>query len=166
MKNLTKLIAILLLLLILGSSLSARAKWYRTISIKNNVIRTGNLAVSVSPTESWLQSERIMPGTEITNTFAIRNDGLAPARVLMTAKKSAGYTTVFNVIEVTITNQANSDIKFAGTLDQLVDVVLCEQIEPNVETGYAISARLREDAPSEVADSYVDISFDLFIEQI
>lgn len=166
MKTIIKFIAILLLLVILGTALSARAKWYKTVSVKNNVIRTGNLAVSVSPTESWLQSERIMPGAEITNTFAIRNEGLAPARVLMTAKKSAGYTTVFNAIEVSITNQASGDIKFTGTLDQLVDVILCEQIEPNVETGFTITAQLRDDAPSEVADSYTDISFDLFIEQI
>jgi hypothetical protein len=141
------------------------ARWSTTITIKENNIRTGQVALAVNPTEAWLAFDGLVPNQQIDRQIAITNTGTTPLKVYLSAKKSAGYTTVFNTLRCSIRDE-NNQVIFDGTFAELTAREMGPELMPSSTKQYTISAHIPEDAPDDIADSYVNITFELVGEQI
>jgi len=156
-------ISILFLALALAFLIAAKqaqALFSTEFSIKNNILRSGKLSLAIKPSESLLSAENMTSGSTVENTLSIENNGTIATNVSLSAKKSAGYTTYFNALLVTVIHK--EQVIYDGLLSQLQNIMLTTQpLAAATGSEYIVRVTLPPDAPNTVENSYANITFTL-----
>ncbi|MDO8471934.1 MAG: hypothetical protein Q7S64_02130 [bacterium] len=157
MSNLQKSLLLTLALVFLVAARQAQALFSTEISIKNNVLRSGKLTLTVEPAESLLTADNMTSGSAVSNTLKINNSGTIATNIKISAKKAAGYTTYFNALEVRISD--SNKIIFEGPLTKLIDTPLTtEPLAATATKDYLVTVTLPQDATSTVENSYANVT--------
>lgn len=80
----------------------AYALFSTDVEIRNNIIKTGSVAIAVTPNEALFTADTLLPGQTITNTLDIRNTGRSPVLLTLSSKKSAGYSSIYDLLRLTV----------------------------------------------------------------
>ncbi len=80
----------------------AYALFSADVEIRNNIVKTGSVAITVTPNEALFTADALLPGQTITNTLDIQNTGKSPVLLTLSSKKSAGYSSVYDLLRLTI----------------------------------------------------------------
>lgn len=96
MKRLLTYAAIAAVALSIGG---ARAYFTAQTEVKDNMIATGTLAMSVEPTSSALSVEGLAPGETVSRTIEVRNTGVLGCEAVTSAAKKAGITDLWNALQ-------------------------------------------------------------------
>lgn len=136
----------------------ARALFSVEYSIKNNVLRSGTLSVTFEPAESLLSANAMTSGSSVTNKLTVENNGTIPAKLSVSAKKSAGYTTFFNAVNLTV--KQGERIVFSGPTNELQNIPLSgETLAVGSKNEYWFTATLPAESTNSLANSYANITF-------
>lgn len=158
------LIVISLVVALLAGRYQAHARLSQLVSIKNNVIQTGRLTVTAAPAEAWFAASNLAPGEQYDRKVTVSNNGSVSTRLMLTARKAAGYSTVFNALRLRIA-VGNSEI-FNDSLSKLSAVEIVSALPPQESLEADLRLYLPADVNNEAADSYTNVTFDLIAEQI
>lgn len=93
-----KVIAFVLGLLVALSIGSAGAYFTAETSVQDNVVRAGEVEVSIEPTVAALSIDALAPGSSVERSLSMRNDGTLASTVVVTAAKRAGYTDFYEAL--------------------------------------------------------------------
>lgn len=157
MSNIQKGLLLTLALAFLVAARQAQALFSTEISIKNNVLRSGKLTLTVEPAESLLTAENMTSGSSVSNILKINNSGTIATNIKITAKKTAGYTTYFNALEIRISKD-NQTI-YEGPLAKLQDIALTtEPLTAATTKDYSVTVTLPKDVTGAVENSYANIT--------
>lgn len=135
-----------------------RALFSAEVEIKNNVIKTGSVAITVTPNEQLFAADTLLPGQSVDNTLQIKNSGLSPLQLTLSAKKSAGYTTLYDQLRFVITN--GDAIVYDGLLKDLVNIQITSgAVTPQQSLTYHVSLMLPVEADNSIDNLSTTISF-------
>lgn len=153
-------IALLVVGLAVGLSNRARALFSISVDIKNNQLKTGAISLQVSPTESLLSTSSLLPGQAVENDLSVTNNGTARTNLTLSAKKSAGYSSLFDVMKLEV--KRDEVTLYDGLLKDLGNT----QIAPNGlgvgETAvFRFRASLPENVTSTLDNTSTTITFNL-----
>ena len=81
----------------------AGAYFTEQVSIPDNVITVGEVAVSAEPTSGALTVPSLAAGGVARRTLAVANDGSLAANIVVTGAKKAGYTAVYDALTCRVT---------------------------------------------------------------
>ena len=158
MNNLKKVFLVTALFLILIVAKKAQAIFVIEKSVKNNIIRTGEVNLSISPEDNWLSSDNLMPGQTISNNFSINNTGTTALLAKISTKKSAGYTNLYDSLIITLKNE--SELLYEGPASELQQTELViNPLSSGQTQQFNIAAQLPIDATSTVDNTYTNLTF-------
>ncbi len=158
MNTKTKILLITAVFLILVLAKQAQAIFIVEKSVKNNIIRTGEINFVLSPEEAWLTSENLVPGQTISNEFTLKNTGSAPLVATISAKKSAGYKNLFDTLIISIKD--NEQLIYEGPASEMLEAQLfSDPLAVDVEKKFSIQAHLPTDVNSTVDNTYSNLTF-------
>ena len=129
----------------------------------NNVFRVGTVEVGLAPTSAAFDVPALAPGGEATSTLTVKNEGTLPYTFAVSARKTAGYTAVFESLTCTVTAGAAGPLLYAGllsALDSTPRLVAAGASEP-----LSMAVGLPAAAGKEVAGDYCRVTFDVDAEQ-
>jgi hypothetical protein len=95
----------------------AGAYFTEQVSVAENVITVGEVAMSAEPTASALSIPVIAPGQTVEKTLTLRNDGTLDADAVVTGAKKAGYTAVYEALTCTVSHAGS--VLYQGPLAML-----------------------------------------------
>lgn len=128
------------------------------VEIKNNVIKTGSVAIAVTPNEQLLTSDALLPGQSVHNTLEVRNTGRSPVHLQLSSKKSAGYTSLYDQLRFTISSAGN--VIFEGSLKDAISLPLTViPLLPTETALYDVALLLPEDAGDTIDNLSTTINF-------
>ena len=160
-----KISALTLCAVLFGAIWTTEARWSTMVSVKNNKLRTGGLTLSVTPGDNWLSLDGLVPGNSVERQIKIQNSGSIPARIILNAKKAAGYSNVYAALLCEL-RRLDQSVIWQGLLSDLVNVVIVDRLEAATGLDAIISVTLSEDASPEISNSYADITFEVISEQL
>lgn len=160
-----KISALTLVAVLFGAVWTTEARWSTTATIKNNRLRTGALTLSVSPGDNWLSFDGLVPGNSVSRQIKILNSGSVATRILLNAKKAAGYSDVYAALTGEL-KLLDGTVIWQGPLSELVNIVIVDRLDVGAALDATISVTLPADAPAEVGNSYTDITFEVISEQL
>jgi len=156
--NLKKTFLVTAIFALLFAAKQAQAIFILEKSVKNNIIRTGQINLTLSPEEGWLSTENLLPGQSISNNFSLNNTGSAPLTATISAKKSAGYTNLFSALIISIKH--NEQLLYEGPASELQQAELVTNaLESGQSQQFSISALLPIDATSTLDNTYTNLTF-------
>lgn len=158
-KSIAYVVGGVLVLLLAALSQQTRALFSLELSIKNNIVRTGQLALRVTPVEGLLAAENFLPGETLHSDLTVENTGSAPARLALSSKKSAGFTSLFDTLLLKI--EQNGTVVFDGNLATLQNSELMPRLAPGDTAVFTLHLTLPADASDALADIYTNITFTL-----
>jgi hypothetical protein len=82
---------------------AAGAYFTAQVQVADSTIRAGSVAISTLPTTAPLAIDALAPGSAVTRSMAVVNDGSLPSDVVVTAKKISGITEFFSALTVRVT---------------------------------------------------------------
>lgn len=137
----------------------AKALFSVEVSIKDNVIRTGQVALAVEPTQAMLTADNLLPGQSASGTLKLINTGTSPLAATISVSKAAGFTTLYNLLQIEIRQQGQ--VVYSGSLSGLTDIPLnSQQSLPAAQTAeYQVSTTLPQEATSAVDNLYTNLTF-------
>jgi hypothetical protein len=103
-----RIIAFVLGLVIALSIGSAGAYFTAETSVQDNVVRAGEVEVSVEPTVSALSIDSLAPGSTVERSLTVKNDGTLASTVVVTGAKRAGYTDFYEALTCRVTHGATT----------------------------------------------------------
>lgn len=95
------------------------------VEIRNNIIKTGSIAITVIPNEALFTADALLPGQTVTNSLDITNMGKSPAQLQLSSKKSAGYSSIYDQLQLVLTD--GERIVYSGPLKEVLSVSLTDK---------------------------------------
>jgi predicted ribosomally synthesized peptide with SipW-like signal peptide len=141
---------------------TAGAYFTDEVSVQDNVVRAGEVEVSVEPTSAALGIEALAPGSTVARTLDVRNAGTLGSTVVITGAKRAGYTDFYEALTCRVMH--------GGTV--IYDGAMSDLKTAPVEIGPAGSARLEfhvglpAAAGNDLAGDYVRMTLYVNAEQV
>lgn len=160
-KGIKALAAALLLAGLVGGG--THAYFTKTATNADNVFRVGTLELSLDPTSAAFDVPSLAPGQQVSSTLGVRNSGTLPYTFTMGARKTAGYTDVYNALTCSVTSIDDSATLYSGTLAGLASAP--RLVGPGVTQDLRMSVGLPLDADGALAGDYCRVSFDVAAEQ-
>lgn len=112
-----KAIAFVLGLVVALSIGSAGAYFTAETSVQENVVRAGEVEVSVEPTEAALTIDALAPGSTVERSLSVKNEGTLASTVVVTGAKKAGYTDFYETLTCRVTH--GGTVVYTGSLSEL-----------------------------------------------
>jgi|GEM_PF-2868446 len=151
------LATVLTVLFVLATRVSAL--FYTEVEIKNNVLKTGSVALTVTPNERLFTAEALLPGQVVQNTLEVKNSGLSPLRLTLSAKKSAGYTNLYDQLRLVVKDQ-DGHVFYEGLLKELATVSLgAAPVTPQQSVTFLVSLELPAEADNSIDNLSTTITF-------
>lgn len=150
---------VILALLFFILTARVRALFSTEVEIRNNIIKTGSVAITVTPNEQLFTADALLPGQSVQNILEIKNSGLSPLHLTLAAKKSSGYTSLYDQLRFIIKRQ-DGHIIYEGLLKELAVLPITETaiIPQQVET-LSVSLELPITAENALDDISTNITF-------
>lgn len=139
------------------------AYFTKTATNADNVFRVGTLELSLDPTSTVFDVPSLAPGQQVAGTLGVRNSGTLPYTFTMSARKTAGYTDVYNALTCSVVSVDDSATLYSGTLAALASTP--RLVAPGVTQDLKMSVGLPADAAGTLAGDYCKVTFDVAAEQ-
>jgi predicted ribosomally synthesized peptide with SipW-like signal peptide len=160
-KGIKALAAALLLAGLVGGG--THAYFTETATNADNMFRVGTLELSLDPTSTVFDVPALAPGQQASATLGVRNPGTLPYTFTMSARKTAGYTDVYNALTCSVTSVDDSATVYSGTLAGLATSP--RLVAVGATQDLKMSVGLPPDADGTLAGDYCKVSFDVAAEQ-
>lgn len=162
----SRFVRLLLLGLLLAGVVGGSTYAYLNDSATNadNVFRLGTVDVSLEPSSALFNVAALAPGGETTATLAVNNRGTLPYLFTMKARKTAGYTAVFEALTCAVTTVSDDTVIYAGPLSALSSAP--RLVAPGATQELCVAVGLPSTAGNELAGDYCKVSFDVAAEQM
>lgn len=129
-----------------------------------NVFRVGTVKVSLEPSASAFDVPALAPGSEATATLTVKNAGTLPYLFTVKARKTAGYTAVWDALSCSVLAEEDGSVLYSGALAGLGSA---PRLVPAGSTcRLRVAVGLPATAGDTVAGDYCKVSFDVAAEQV
>ena len=139
------------------------AYFTETATNADNIFRVGTLELSMDPTSTAFDVPSLAPGQQVSSTLGVRNTGTLPYTFTMSARKTAGYTDVYNALTCSVMSVDDSATLYSGTLAGLASAP--RLVAAGATQDLRMSVGLPPDADGTLAGDYCKVSFDVAAEQ-
>jgi len=129
--------------------------------VPDNVIRAGTLSVSAEPTSAALAIDALAPGSSVTRSLTVVNDGVLPETVVVSGAKKAGITDFYNALTCRVT--AAGTLLYDGPMSALRTAPV--RVAPGVRSELLFTVGLPADAGNDLAGDYVRMTLYVDAEQ-
>lgn len=140
---------------------AAGAYFTAQIQVPDSIIRGGTVALSSEPTSAPLAIEVLAPGSAVTRSMTVVNDGTLPSDVVVTPSKKAGITAFYEALTCKVTC-GNAEL-YNGTLSSMKTAAL--RLEPGARAEMRFEVGLPATAGNALANDYVKLSLYVDAEQ-
>lgn len=131
------------------------------VQVADSVIKAGDVAISTVPTTAPLSIDALAPGGVAVRPLAVVNDGSLPADIVVTAKKKAGTTELFNRLTARVS--CNGTELYNGTLSALSTTPL--RLASGAQGDLRFEIGLPADTPDSLANDSTKVSLYVDAEQ-
>lgn len=130
-------------------------------TVADNVIRAGNVSVSVEPTSSAVSIDNLAPGTAQMRSLRVTNDGSLPCTVVVSNARRAGITAFYNALECSVST-GGTEI-YRGLLSQMKTAPIALAPAESVVLDFAVA--LPAEADNSHAGDYTRMTLIIDAEQ-
>jgi hypothetical protein len=130
--------------------------------VPDSVIRAGSVSVSTEPTAAAISIDALAPGSVVSRTLSVINDGLLPARIVVTAAKKAGITDFYDALTVRVTS--GGSVLYEGALGLMRTAPLTLAPGARCQIDFAIG--LPSTAGNDLAGDYARVTLYVDAEQV
>jgi hypothetical protein len=130
--------------------------------VPENMIRAGSVSVSTEPTAAALSIDALAPGSAVTRTLAVVNDGTLATRVVVTSAKKAGITAFYDALTVRVTS--DGAVLYDGALGVMRTSPLT--LAPGARCQMDFAVGLPATAGNDLAGDYAKLTLYVDAEQV
>lgn len=130
--------------------------------VQDNVIRAGTVAVSAEPTSSAMSIDSLAPGSTVSKTMDVLNDGSLACSVVVTGAKKMGITDFYEALTCTVTHAGT--MLYTGPMPGLRTAPI--DLAPGERAGLEFSVGLPAEAGNSLAGDYVKMTLYVDAEQV
>jgi hypothetical protein len=130
--------------------------------VPDNMIRAGSVSVSTEPTAAALSIDALAPGSAVTRTLAVVNDGTLATRVVVTSAKKAGITAFYDALTVRVTS--DGAVLYDGALGVMRTSPLT--LAPGARCQMDFAVGLPATAGNDLAGDYAKLTLYVDAEQV
>lgn len=132
------------------------------VTVPDNVVTAGTVAVSVEPTAAAVSVPALAPGRTSSSVMTVKNTGTLASNVIVTGAKKAGYTDVYEALNCKVTQ--GSRVLYEGALSALrTEPVL---VPAGAASEIEFEVGLPSSAGNDLQGDYVKWSFYVDAEQV
>ena len=141
---------------------TAGAYFTDEVSVQENVVRAGEVAVSAEPTSAALNVEALAPGSTVRRTLDVRNAGTLGSTVVVTGAKRAGYTDFYEALTCRVMH--DGAVVYEGSMSGLKTAPV--EIAPAGTARLEFHMGLPASADNDLAGDYVKMTLYVNAEQV
>lgn len=141
---------------------AAGAYFTAQVQVPDNVIKAGEVALSVEPTSAALSVNALAPGSSYVRNLPVKNTGTLSADVIITAVKKAGITEFYDALTCKVSS--GGTVLYDGTLAMLRTTPL--RIPAGATAGVSFEIGLPATAGNTLAGDYAKVSLLFDAEQV
>jgi len=157
-----KVIAFVLGLAVALSIGGAGAYFTAETTVQDNVVRAGEVSVSVEPTSAALTIDSLAPGATVERSMSVKNDGTLASTVVVTGAKKAGYTDFYEALTCRIVHAGTT--VYEGPMSQLKSSPV--QVAAGSAATLEFFVGLPTSAGNDLAGDYVKMTLYFNAEQV
>lgn len=140
---------------------AAGAYFTAQVQIPESIIRAGSVAISAEPTSSPLSIAALAPGTEVSRSLTVVNDGTMPVEAVISSSKKAGITAFWEALTCRAT--CDGKVLYDGPLSSMKTAPLAMGTQGRKEVRFLVG--LPASAGNDLSKDYVKVSLYVDAEQ-
>jgi hypothetical protein len=158
-----KIIWVFMALLCLGVTAGTTSTYMTdTAANADNLFKVGSLAITLDPTSAAFNVPALSPGQTVESSLEVKNAGTVPCAFTLGARKTAGYSALFDVLTCRVSDRGGA-VLFDGGLGSLA----CAPVPLGAGEAQPlkIAVSLPSAAGNDLVDKYCKVTFDVAAEQ-
>jgi hypothetical protein len=140
---------------------AAGAYFTAQLQVPDSMIRAGSVTISTLPTSAPLAIDALAPGTSAARPMSVVNDGSLASDIIVTAKKTAGVTELYDSLTCTVT--CGGTPLYEGAISAMRTVPL--RLAPGARGELKFEVGLPAEAGNSLAQDYTKVSLYVDAEQ-
>lgn len=140
---------------------AAGAYFTAQIQVPDSMIKAGSVSISAEPTSAALSIDALAPGTTVTRSLSVLNDGALATDIIVTSSKKAGITEFYEALTARVT--CGGVELYTGPLSTLRTTAL--RLAPGARGELRFEVSLPAEAGNSLAEDYAKVSLYVDAEQ-